>query len=158
MLVRTITDRDDDRVAKLWHDAWHDGHAGLLPVTITAHRTPESFLARVRAQRAMMRAVEQDGRIVAFGAIDDAVIDQFYVARDSRGTGVAPALMAALVTEITGLGHRRIEVECALGNARAIRFYRRSGFRRTGVEERAVWMPDDAGPAAFPMVVLEKTF
>ena len=54
------------------------------------------------------------------------------------GRGHARALLDRLEQEAHEMGAIQIELDVAAGNARAIRFYERAGFRRTGIKPRAV--------------------
>ncbi len=82
--------RPDDRAAvvRLWHEAWHDGHASVLPAHAVAERTMESFDLRLGPLEAGCLVAEAGGRILGFAAIEGNEIDQFYVAAEARGTGL----------------------------------------------------------------------
>lgn len=62
-----------------------------------------------------------------------AEIARFYVDRAHHGRGVARALMAACVAEAARRGARALWLQVWDGNARAIRFYEREGFRHAGL-------------------------
>jgi GNAT superfamily N-acetyltransferase len=53
---------------------------------------------------------------------------QFYVASEARGTGVAAALMADAEAQLAARGIETAWLACAVGNARAARFYEKSGW------------------------------
>jgi ribosomal protein S18 acetylase RimI-like enzyme len=55
-----------------------------------------------------------------------------WVAAHARGRGVADALVDAVVAESRSLGLRRVTLDVEAANARAIGFYERYGFVRTG--------------------------
>jgi ribosomal protein S18 acetylase RimI-like enzyme len=154
-LIRPIVPEEVDAVAALWHEAWHDAHAGICPPEIVRHRSPGSFARRLAGfgQEALV-ATDAEGP-VAFAALVGAEIDQFFLARRSRGSGLADRVMAALEERLAARGTAVARLECAVGNERARRFYARAGFRETGRTERPVWMPDGAS-AVFPMHVMEK--
>ena len=44
--IRPATSADMAAVADLWHEGWHDGHAGHVPDGLTALRTLEAFHER----------------------------------------------------------------------------------------------------------------
>ena len=136
--------RSDDRAAvvRLWHDAWHDGHGSVLPAAVVAERSPESFDLRLGALEAGCLVAEVDGRILGFAAIEGDEVDQFYVAAEARGTGLAAALLAATEAELVRRGVRDATIQCSAGNDRAHRFYARSGWRDSGVRQAPIWTPD----------------
>ena len=44
--IRPAGDADMAAVAVLWHEGWHDGHAGHVPDGLTAVRTLDAFHER----------------------------------------------------------------------------------------------------------------
>lgn len=136
--------RSDDRAAvvRLWHDAWHDGHGSILPAHAVAERTLESFDLRLGPLEAGCLVAEVDGRILGFSAIEGSEIDQLYVAREARGTGLAAALLAATEAELARRGMDDAAIQCSAGNDRAHRFYARAGWRDSGVRQAPIWTPD----------------
>ena len=136
--------RPDDRAAvvRLWHDAWHDGHAPILPAHVVAERTPESFDRRLGPLEAGCLVAEADDRILGFSAIEGNEVDQFFVAAEARGTGLAKALLAATEADLARRGIRDAVIQCSAGNHRAHRFYARAGWRDSGVRQAPIWTPD----------------
>jgi GNAT superfamily N-acetyltransferase len=61
---------------------------------------------------------------MGFCILKEDELYQLYVAAQSRGAGVAAALLAER-------GVARAWLTCAIGNHRAARFYEKSGWRRT---------------------------
>ncbi|GGD27877.1 GNAT family N-acetyltransferase [Aureimonas glaciei] len=144
-----------DRVAALWHDSWHDGHAALLPPPIVAQRDLGSFAARLVPLAAQSMVAVEDGTIVGFGALVEDEIDQLFVARDARGTTVAAGLLAALEDRLRDAGVTRAEVQCLQGNDRALAFYARHGWNVTGRADLPLWMPEGQS-ASHPTLMLAK--
>lgn len=136
--------RPDDRAAvvRLWHDAWHDGHAAVLPAHAVAERTLESFDLRLGPLEANTLVAEVDGRILGFTAIEGNEIDQLFVAAEARGTGLAAELLTATEAELARRGVREAVIQCSSGNDRAHRFYTRAGWRDSGVRQAPIWTPD----------------
>src|SRR5918994_27953 len=50
--IRPADDADMAAVADLWHEGWHDGHAGHVPDGLTAARTLAGFHERTPARLA----------------------------------------------------------------------------------------------------------
>lgn len=71
------------------------------------------------------------GGLAGFVTIDPASgwLDQIIVAQTARGSGVA----ALLLDEAKRMSPQRIELDVAENNQRAIHFYEREGFRKTGL-------------------------
>lgn len=136
--------RSDDRpaVVRLWHDAWHDGHGSVLPPHVVAERSPESFDLRLGPLEAGCLVAEGDGRILGFAVIEGNEVDQFFVAAEARGTGVAHALLATTEAELARRGISDAVIQCSAGNQRAHRFYARAGWRDSGVRQAPIWTPD----------------
>lgn len=62
---------------------------------------------------------------------------QIYVAADSRGSGVAAALIDDAETRLSRNEVRTAWLACAVGNDRAARFYEKRGWQRIGVADYA---------------------
>ncbi len=137
--------RPDDRAAvvRLWHDAWHDGHAAVLPTHAVAERTLESFDLRLGPLQAGSLVAEVDGRLLGFTAIEGNEIDQLYIAAEALGTGLAASLLAAAEAELARRGVRDAVLQCSQGNDRARRFYVRAGWHDSGVRQAPIWTPDE---------------
>jgi RimJ/RimL family protein N-acetyltransferase len=116
----------DDQV---WHDRIRDGAAwlafrGELPLgTVTMWRVP--------------------GR-----PDDEACLVAMWVPAHARGTGVADALVGALLDHAAALGLGRVTLDVADDNSRAAGFYERLGFTRTG---RTGELPHVPGVGEFEM-------
>jgi ribosomal protein S18 acetylase RimI-like enzyme len=63
---------------------------------------------------------------------DEANLVAMWVASHARGRGVADRLVETLVDHARAQGLRRVVLDVADGNDRAIGFYERAGFTRTG--------------------------
>jgi ribosomal protein S18 acetylase RimI-like enzyme len=60
-------------------------------------------------------------------------LHQLYVSAQSRGSGIAAALMADAEGRLAESGVTTAWLACAIGNERAARFYEKCGWRRIGV-------------------------
>ena len=141
-IIRPVLEEDCASVSALWNDSWHDGHAAHLPPEVVAQRNLESFAGRLPAMLGMSLLAEVDGRVAGFGAAIGNQVDQLYVARSSRGTGLAADLLGALEDMLRRDGVQQAEIECATGNVPALVFYKKHGWQHVGVMERALWMPE----------------
>lgn len=152
--IRKATPDDEADVARIWHEAWCDGHVGHVPEGLLPFRTPEHFLPRTRERIDNMWVAEAGGQIVGFVALKHDELEQLFVDAAARGSGVAAILLRKGEEELRRAGHRRAWLAVVAGNARARRFYTRSGW-----EDRGAFMyqaQTTAGTFAVPSHRYEK--
>lgn len=149
MEIRDAVDEDLVPLARLWHQGWIDAHAGLLPEALARLRTAESFEERMRAALGSVRTAGAPGAPLGFHWIKGDELYQVYVAAEARGQGLAQALMADAEAQFRARGIARPWLACAIGNERAARFYRKSGWTMTGVE----CVPAETAEGPFPLDV-----
>lgn len=123
---------DTAALAEIWYLGFVDGHVGHVPEALVAVRTRESFDDRVTAalDHTMVAAVA--GEIAGFVMVVGDEVEQVYVARKHRGSGVAAAVLAEGERLVAGNGHAEAWLAVATGNARARRFYERRGWTDGG--------------------------
>jgi GNAT superfamily N-acetyltransferase len=132
MMVRPAVPEDADAVAAIWYAGWRDGHLGHVPEELVAARTEESFWTRA-AQRVPDTTVAVVGdEIAGFVMVVGDEVEQVYVSRDHRGSGVAGALLAEAERQVKANGHQEAWLAVVTGNARARRFYERCGWTDGG--------------------------
>lgn len=147
-VVRPATDDDVEAIAEIWDRGWHDGHDGHVPDELTAVRTPESFRERAADRVPQTSVAVVADEIAGFVVVHDAELEQVFVAREHRGTGVAQELMAEGLRLVREAGHDQAWLAAAAGNARARRFYEREGWVDEGLFDYAAEGPD--GPIVVP--------
>ena len=131
--IRPASDADMAAVADLWHEGWHDGHAGHVPDGLTAARTLAAFHERTPPRVADTSvAVADDGALLGFVMVVDDEVEQVFVAPAGRGTGLASELLAEAERRVAAGGHASAWLAVVVGNARARRFYERQGWSDTG--------------------------
>ena len=127
--IRAAADADMAAVAELWHEGWHDGHADHVPEGLTAARTLEAFHERTPTRVGDTTVVlGSSGRLLGFIMVVDDEVEQVFVGPVSRGTGVADALLAEAERQVAAGGHSTAWLAVVEGNARARRFYEKSGW------------------------------
>lgn len=126
--LRPAVASDVETIAQIWYAGWHDGHAGHTPPALVTLRTPESFPPRVSAALPATTVAVRDGEVAGFIVVGGDEAEQVYVAAGHRGSGVAGVLLAEAERQIAAGGHERAWLAVAPGNARARRFYARSGW------------------------------
>jgi GNAT superfamily N-acetyltransferase len=94
-------------------------------------------LAAARSDRsAVFVAVDFDGMAGGFVREEgDVLLFGMWVAPERRGSGLADALVEAVLEWSRSLGMPRVALWVVDGNVRAERFYRRLGFEPTGVRK-----------------------
>jgi GNAT superfamily N-acetyltransferase len=132
--LRPARTGDADAVAAIWRDGWRDGHLGNVPEALVAIRTPESFRTRA-AERVADTAVAvtaEGDEVAGFVMVVGDEVEQVYVSAGHRGSGVAGLLLAEAERLVAAGGHPRAWLAVVAGNARARRFYERSGWTDEG--------------------------
>lgn len=133
MDVRTAETGDIDRLAQVWHDGWQDAHARIVPAELARLRSLESFRQRLEAALPSIRVMGPPGSPVGFCMVRGTELYQLYVAAQSRGSGIAAALIADAEARLAASGVETAWLACAIGNERAARFYEKCGWHRVGV-------------------------
>lgn len=149
MQVRVAVESELDALAKLWHDAWQDAHAAVVPAELTRRRTLARFRERLAELLAHTRAIGPVGAPLGFCIVKDGELYQLFVAAAARGTGVAVALIDHAEASVAATGADMIWLTCAIGNERAARFYEKRGWRRAAT----IVDPLDTPEGVFPLEV-----
>ena len=131
-VLRPGTPADANAVAEVWHRGWHDGHAGHVPEGLTAARTVSAFRARTAAAVDVTTVAEVDSHVAGFVMVVGDEVEQVFVDRPHRGTGLAGLLLAEAERQVAALGHDVAWLAVVAGNSRARRFYERSGWTDQG--------------------------
>lgn len=148
--VRPARTGDAEQIARVHSSAWRETYAGVLSEQFfedAAHERRRgmwtALLADPPSSTTIAIGQRQDGRIVGFATSGDARgtnaehgfaparplhLFTIYVLAAEHGTGLGQALLDAV------LGNRPAQLWVLRGNARAIAFYQRNGFRADGVE------------------------
>jgi ribosomal protein S18 acetylase RimI-like enzyme len=132
MDVRAAEDAEIDHLARVWYDGWRDAHLRIVPAELTRLRTLESFRTRLQTDLRNVRVVGPSGAPVGFCIVKGDELYQLFVSAESRGSGVAGALIADAEARLAGSGVDTAWLACAIGNERAARFYEKRGWHRVG--------------------------
>ena len=133
MDVRNAEKGEMDQLAQTWYDGWQDAHAEILPAELRRLRTLESFRDRLRDALPHVRVTGPIGAPDGFCIVEDDELYQLYVSEKARGSGIAAALVADAEARLSKAGVKTAWLACAIGNARAARFYEKCGWHRVGV-------------------------
>ena len=132
MVVRDAELEEHDQLATLWFNGWTDAHARIVPMELTRVRTLENFRDRLAKMLTDVHVIGPLQEPAGFYALKDDELYQLFVASDSRGTGVAQALIADAEARLAASGVATAWLACAIGNDRAARFYEKCGWHRVG--------------------------
>jgi len=132
MDVRAAEEVEIDHLAKIWYDGWHEAHAQIVPAELTRLRTLESFRQRLQTALPNVRVAGPSCSPAGFCIVRDAELYQLFVSAESRGSGVAAALIADAEARLSESGVETAWLACAIGNERAARFYEKCGWQRVG--------------------------
>jgi ribosomal protein S18 acetylase RimI-like enzyme len=154
MQVRTPEVSEIDALARIWHEGWQDAHAELLPSELSRERTLESFRERLPKLLTDLRTIGEPGEPLGLSITRDDELNQFYVAAESRGKGIAKTLIDEVEHRLAANGVRTAWLACAIGNNRAARFYEKSGWHLARTFTHKIETPD--GPLAFDVWRYEK--
>ena len=130
--LRPATPEDAAAVAEIWRDGWRDGHLGLVPDSLAAVRTDESFRIRAADRVADTTVAIVGGDVAGFIMVVGDEAEQVYVSSRHRGTGVADALLAEAERQVRANGHEVAWLAVVEGNGRARSFYERMGWSDEG--------------------------
>ena len=123
---------DLQAITRVWEEGWHDAHTGHVPEGLLPYRQREHFAALARERVTSAWVAEADGLIAGFIVEKRDEVEQLYVDRGYRGTGIAARLLESGAQRIAQGGHTRAWLAVVAGNARARAFYARCGWRDTG--------------------------
>ena len=131
--IRAAAATDMAAVADLWHEGWHDGHAGHVPDGLTAARTLAAFHSRTPRRVADTSvAVSDSGGLLGFVMVVGDEVEQVFVGRSARGTDLAGLLLLEAERLVAAAGHREAWLAVVAGNTRARRFYEKHGWSDAG--------------------------
>ena len=148
MELRPARPEDAEAVAEIWFRGWRDAHLGLVPQELVEVRTDESFRTRAADRVPDTTVATVDGAVAGFVMVVDDELEQVYVARASRGTGVAQALIAEAERQVRANGNEKAWLAVVAGNARARAFYEKVGWVDEGLFDYPA--ASEVGPVPVP--------
>lgn len=138
VIKKMETDAEFKGKAYVHWAAWHAAYTGLIDQAYLDKLTPEKC-EEIAYRWPDNILIAKDGEYVlgflGFGneGTDTGVIFALYVLPEYWGTGVGQRLMRAGMEKLAA--YPRIALWVLKGNARAIRFYEKNGFRADGEEK-----------------------
>jgi ribosomal protein S18 acetylase RimI-like enzyme len=147
-------DHEVGQIAAVWHEGWHEVHRGHVPAALLRSRELAHLRERVPRRLAATTVARVDDEVVGFVVVDGAQLEQIYVARVARGSGVAAGLLEHAERTIAR-SHPRAWLAVVASNGRARTFYERHGWRDQGPFENLTWT-NDGTPLTVPCRRYEK--
>jgi ribosomal protein S18 acetylase RimI-like enzyme len=136
--IRPARAGDAGAVAAIWTAGWLDGHLGHVPAALVTARSAGSFQARAAERVADTTVAVTGGEVAGFVMVVADEVEQVYVSGEHRGAGVATLLIAEAERLVAAGGHQEAWLNVVPGNARARRFYERSGWADAGPVELTI--------------------
>jgi ribosomal protein S18 acetylase RimI-like enzyme len=130
--IRPAEAGDIESLAALWFAGWQDAHATILPAELARHRTLESFADRLQTLLGSTRIAGPRNGPTGFCITKGDELYQLYVSAQSRGAGVAAALISDAEARLVERDVDTAWLACAIGNERAAKFYQKCGWHRAG--------------------------
>ncbi|WP_406447189.1 GNAT family N-acetyltransferase [Streptomyces sp. NBC_01613] len=145
---------DCERVAEIRVQGWRSAYRGMIPqsyldglgVAEDTERRRTRFLESQESGGTVLNLIAvQDGEVIGWAChgpyregevrTGDVELYAIYVDPDRFGAGAGRALIEESIRRCGAAGHERMYLWVLEENARARRFYERSGFRADGVKE-----------------------
>ncbi|MEU6144949.1 GNAT family N-acetyltransferase [Streptomyces sp. NPDC047081] len=146
-----MTFDDCDRVAEIRVGGWRTAYRGLIPQSYLDSMSVPDDAERRRARLlegnpgVVNVVAERDGEVIGWachgpyrdGEVPTGGVELYaiYVHPERYGAGVGRSLIEESIRRCTAAGHTRLYLWVLEGNARARRFYERSGFHPDGAAE-----------------------
>jgi ribosomal protein S18 acetylase RimI-like enzyme len=134
--IRQATLEDATGLLGCLHDAFEPYRGAYTPDAFTdTTLTDETIRRRLREMHVLVATTERGDVVGTVGGAaqgDEGHIRGMAVRPQWAGSGVAERLLAAVETELRASGCTRVTVDTAEPLLRAMRFYERNGYRRTG--------------------------
>lgn len=130
--IRRAGEADVEAMAGIWRLGWSDGHAGHVPVELEQARLSGCWTDEVRARLARSWVACDGDRVVGFVTVAADEVEEVYVERSARGSGVAARLLRHGEGLVRENGFPVAWLAVVAGNDRARRFYEREGWHDTG--------------------------
>lgn len=141
MIFTPYTIQDSSHVATLFRDIFRENGWSERP---SDHMDEPHLLFHLPNDGLLLLVKENEKVIGTVGLIFlskiEGHIKRFYLYKHYRGTGVAQKLLGELEKNAKKLGLKKLILDVSKSNARAVRFYEKSGFIKTEVTPRDDWI------------------
>lgn len=152
--LRQATEEDFAPLTTIWAEGWDAGHLPGAPKGLIKLRTAQNFHTRLRGFGKDLYVAGPRGDPTGFVVILQDKIDQFYIRLDQRANGFARRLIEAAEEMLRAHGIQTAVLECFPENARARRFYEKSGWSVRGPAR--ILVDTQKGPFPLDVILYEK--
>jgi GNAT superfamily N-acetyltransferase len=145
VIIRPMETPEQDAVARLFHDVWHETQSHLQDPRRGRFRDIGFFRKRLvdHAGRTLLACAEDE--ILGFGCWTGGHFDSLFVRTAARGGGVGQELLEAIEVQMAAGGTDHFVLDCLIGNTAGRRFYERHGWH---VSHERYWEDETPeGPA-----------
>ncbi len=139
IIIKTMkTDEEIKGKAFVHWSCWHEAYAGIVSPAYLQKLTLEKCEQMAFQWRDNTLVAKDGARVVGFAGFGEhnantGELFALYVLKEYRGTGVAQSLLRAVLEKLSA--YPSIGLWVLKENPRAIRFYEKNGFVRTGDEQ-----------------------
>ncbi len=126
--IRPMLNSECEKVARFFHDMWHETQAQLQDPRVAAFRGLGHFRRRMRERSDRTIVAIIDGSIAGFASWTDVTLNSLFIAPQWRGRGFGALLCEAAEQSMLQSG-TSIQLFCVMGNHAARAFYERQGWR-----------------------------
>ena len=138
LVLRSIVEAEQDAIAEIYCQAWHESHAPFIPRAVVEHRGLSFFQKRVAGYGTRPVGAAKDDRILGFVLWSDARLEQLWIRGEVRGQGIGGRLLLHAEAEMAAAGATLLELDCMTRNSGARRFYERHGWRIVSAHSKAL--------------------
>ena len=142
--LRRGTVADNDLIATLHHDVWHETQAEFQPDAVRRSRDLDYFRSRVAVFSTPPLVAVRAGGIVGFSGWDNNYIGQLYLVKSARRIGVGSQLLAETEQMIFASGATHARLVVIAGNIGSRKFYEHHGW--AVVSEQPLQVDTSEGP------------
>ena len=139
IIIKTMeTDEEIKGKAFVHWSCWHEAYAGIVSPAYLQKLTLEKCEQMAFQWRDNILVAKDGAHVVGFAGFGEhdantGELFALYVLKEYRGTGVAQMLLQAALEKLSA--YPAIGLRVLKENPRAIRFYEKNGFVRTGEEQ-----------------------
>ena len=139
IIIKTMkTDEEIKGKAFVHWSCWHEAYAGIVSPAYLQKLTLEKCEQMAFQWRDNILVAKDGARVIGFAGFGEhdantGELFALYVLKEYRGTGVAQMLLQAALEKLSA--YPAIGLRVLKENPRAIRFYEKNGFVRTGEEQ-----------------------
>ena len=129
LVLRSIVEAEQDAIAEIYCQAWHESHAPFIPKAVVEHRGLSFFQNRVGGYGTRPIGAVRDDHVLGFVLWSDSRLEQLWLRGGARGQGIGGRLLVHAEAEMATAGATLLELDCMTRNSGARRFYERHGWR-----------------------------